>query len=103
MARYTGSRHLDPQPIEHAAWQSPNRCEFAPSVSVGVSRLCAGARTVSGVTFDPALAASPAERLRREIDDTRLVFHKIGLIVEHWQALNIAGETAPGDGPSYQV
>ena len=56
-----------------------------------------------GVTFDPALGASPDERLRREIDDARLVFQKIGLIVEHWQALNIAGDTAPGDGPTYQV
>ncbi len=71
--------------------------------SVGALRLCAGARIVSGVSFDPALGASPGERLRREIDDARLVFDKIGLIVKHWQALNSAGETALGDGPAYQV
>ncbi len=57
---------------------------------VAALRLNAGARIVSGVAFDPALGANPAERLQREIDDARLVFDKVSLILERWRELEQA-------------
>ncbi len=70
---------------------------------MGALRLCAGARIVSGATFDRALGASPAERLRQETDDALLVLDKVALIVEHWEALEEGGEAPPWKGPAYQV
>lgn len=81
----------------------PVKLRRSDETCVGALRLCAGARIVSGVTFDRALGASPAERLRQETDDALLVLDKVALIVEHWETLEEGGEAPSWKGPAYQV
>jgi hypothetical protein len=56
---------------------------------IGVLRVSAGARLVSGEPSHRRF--STAARLAREFDDLRLVFRKIGLILRHFAALQSAG------------
>ncbi|MDH3474889.1 MAG: hypothetical protein OEM59_14500, partial [Rhodospirillales bacterium] len=65
--------------------------------TLGALRLCAGARIVSGVAFDPELGATPEQRLEREIADARLVIEKIEVIVRYWKALEKFEAEPPGD------
>jgi hypothetical protein len=53
----------------------------------GALRLCAGARLVSRVSFDPRLGETPAARLQRQVDDARLALDKVTLVVTYWDEL----------------
>jgi len=55
---------------------------------VGVLRVSAGARLISGEPSHSGFA--PAARLTREFDDLRLVFAKIRLLLRHFEALRAA-------------
>jgi hypothetical protein len=70
---------------------------------IGALRLCAGARLVSGASFDPALGDSPEARLRRETEDALLVLDKIGLIVKYWRAVEAVGDKPRVGEPIYRI
>jgi hypothetical protein len=54
---------------------------------IGVLRIAAGARLVSGVSGDPALGPDVESRLAREIADAILALDKISLILRHRERL----------------
>ncbi len=70
---------------------------------IGALRLCAGARLVSGASFDPVLGDSPQARLRRETEDALLVLDKIGLIVEYWSTIETVGDKPRVGEPIYRI
>ena len=70
---------------------------------LGALRLCAGARLVSGVSFDLVLGDDPEARLRRETEDALLVLNKIGLIVKYWSTIEANGEKPRVGEPIYQA
>ena len=56
--------------------------------AMGVLRIACGARLIAGEPSHAGLSA--AERLKRELDDVRVVFQKVSLILGNWAALAAA-------------
>jgi hypothetical protein len=87
------------------------RCHIAQPVRIskkkgrwlGALRMAVGARLVSGVNFDPALGATPHERLTAEIRDAGVVLEKLSLIARHWDHFCNIDENRPEDPAGNQT
>lgn len=86
------SRYLPPNAKAPQRNLAAKRCHIAQPVRIcrkngqwlAALRMAVGARLVSGVYFDPALGATPQERLAMEIRDAGIVLKKLSLIARHW-------------------
>jgi hypothetical protein len=85
-------------PQEALAWEralaarechigQPVVIQSAGGVSGGALRICAGARLVTAVAFNPALGERSAMRLRHALEGVHLVLDKIDLILRHFDRL----------------
>jgi hypothetical protein len=66
-------------------------------------RISAGARLVSGVSFDPVLGPAPPQRLELEIRDALAALRKVSLLLKYFDAIEQAVEPRPAPEDAHLV